>query len=253
MSRYFMILEGKVSNKNREIQVVIGNKPLTDKELDELELFLDSELTPKECMSLEGLDGYLTAIVSGPVTIMPSEWLPVVWGDKEGPEYESMEQAKKIMGYIMSHMNSIADALMNHPHKYTQLVREWDDEYFYIEAQEWCYFYLKGMRLRKSSWTPMLSDDEYGALIMPILLLTAKKDDPDFGVALDTKEKRQRLVDELPDVVLDIYEFWQGRRMIPADKMGPLLKPKKIGRNDPCECGSGKKFKKCCGSSGKLN
>jgi len=23
----------------------------------------------------------------------------------------------------------------------------------------------------------------------------------------------------------------------------------KIGRNDPCPCGSGKKFKKCCGTS----
>ena len=26
-----------------------------------------------------------------------------------------------------------------------------------------------------------------------------------------------------------------------------LRKPKKIGRNDPCPCGSGKKYKKCCG------
>ena len=26
-----------------------------------------------------------------------------------------------------------------------------------------------------------------------------------------------------------------------------ILKPKKIGRNDPCPCGSGKKYKKCCG------
>jgi uncharacterized protein YecA (UPF0149 family) len=25
-------------------------------------------------------------------------------------------------------------------------------------------------------------------------------------------------------------------------------KGKKIGRNDPCSCGSGKKYKKCCGS-----
>lgn len=24
-------------------------------------------------------------------------------------------------------------------------------------------------------------------------------------------------------------------------------KPKKVGRNDPCPCGSGKKYKKCCG------
>ena len=28
-----------------------------------------------------------------------------------------------------------------------------------------------------------------------------------------------------------------------------IVKPKKIGRNDPCPCGSGKKYKKCCGKS----
>jgi len=27
----------------------------------------------------------------------------------------------------------------------------------------------------------------------------------------------------------------------------PIKKQKKIGRNDPCPCGSGKKYKKCCG------
>jgi uncharacterized protein YecA (UPF0149 family) len=34
---------------------------------------------------------------------------------------------------------------------------------------------------------------------------------------------------------------------------GPPLQPyygsSKIGRNDPCPCGSGKKFKKCCGEA----
>lgn len=30
-------------------------------------------------------------------------------------------------------------------------------------------------------------------------------------------------------------------------KSEPIKSPKKIGRNDPCGCGSGKKFKKCCG------
>ncbi len=27
---------------------------------------------------------------------------------------------------------------------------------------------------------------------------------------------------------------------------------KKVGRNEPCQCGSGKKYKKCCGSGGAL-
>lgn len=30
-------------------------------------------------------------------------------------------------------------------------------------------------------------------------------------------------------------------------KQKPIVKGKKIGRNDPCPCGSGKKYKKCCG------
>ena len=29
-----------------------------------------------------------------------------------------------------------------------------------------------------------------------------------------------------------------------------IVKPKKIGRNDPCPCGSGKKYKQCCGRPG---
>lgn len=32
-----------------------------------------------------------------------------------------------------------------------------------------------------------------------------------------------------------------------AKKMNTIVKGKKIGRNDPCPCGSGKKYKKCCG------
>ena len=29
----------------------------------------------------------------------------------------------------------------------------------------------------------------------------------------------------------------------------PTTKPKEIGRNDPCPCGSGKKYKNCCGKN----
>ena len=28
-----------------------------------------------------------------------------------------------------------------------------------------------------------------------------------------------------------------------------VVKPAKVGRNDPCPCGSGKKYKKCCGAN----
>ena len=33
-----------------------------------------------------------------------------------------------------------------------------------------------------------------------------------------------------------------------SDKPVPVVNASKTGRNDPCTCGSGKKFKKCCGA-----
>ena len=33
----------------------------------------------------------------------------------------------------------------------------------------------------------------------------------------------------------------------PTEKQKPVRSGKKVGRNDPCPCGSGKKYKKCCG------
>nr|WP_272917305.1 SEC-C metal-binding domain-containing protein [Halobacillus litoralis] len=34
----------------------------------------------------------------------------------------------------------------------------------------------------------------------------------------------------------------------PREKVVPFKQDRKIGRNEPCPCGSGKKYKKCCGS-----
>ena len=35
-----------------------------------------------------------------------------------------------------------------------------------------------------------------------------------------------------------------------AKKMNTIIKPKKVGRNEPCPCGSGRKFKQCHGKDG---
>ena len=46
----------------------------------------------------------------------------------------------------------------------------------------------------------------------------------------------------------DIFDSDRQKELyMEAKKMNTIIKPKKIGRNDPCPCGSGKKYKYCCG------
>ncbi len=233
------------------------HKPLATKELTELQEFLLSDTTPKKCMDIESLDGFLTAIVSGPEVVMPSEWLPVVWGDKEGPVFETEAQANKIINYMMRHMNEISAVLMKRPQEYEPLIYEWESkDDFHLKALGWSNGYLNGVDLRKHQWQPLLGDDDYAEMFMPILTLISKVDDPDCGELVNTSEKRQRFIDMIPEAVVNIHHFWLERRMPITSKPGkivPFKKPEKIGRNEPCPCGSGKKYKKCCGSSEKLN
>ena len=56
-------------------------------DLEVLDAFLESDRAPQDCMQLSDLDGFLTGIAIGPELIMPSEWLPVVWGGEEGPSF----------------------------------------------------------------------------------------------------------------------------------------------------------------------
>lgn len=60
-------------------------------------------------------------------------------------------------------------------------------------------------------------------------------------------EKESTTQQSNEDFFNGIYnEEMSGRALLDNDFNEPISKPKKIGRNDPCPCGSGKKYKKCC-------
>ena len=63
-----------------------------------------------------------------------------------------------------------------------------------------------------------------------------------------TASRRDRILDDLPATILRCAAT--GR---PGAVLGPTSEPvrfAKVGHNDPCPCGSGKKYKKCCGAGG---
>ena len=101
------------------------DEPLSDADYDELEAFLGSNVVPQDCMDLEMLDGFLTAIVSGPELIQPSEWLPVLWSDSQRsvtPVFQNNEQAERILSLVLRLQQSIRRTLAESPTRFKPLL-----------------------------------------------------------------------------------------------------------------------------------
>jgi uncharacterized protein len=89
-----------------------------------------SEGLPEDAMDIPMLDGFLTALIIGPTTIMPSQWLPKVWGDSEDEPmtWESADQAERMIGLVMRHMNDIIWRFKEDPENYEPVVFEREHE-----------------------------------------------------------------------------------------------------------------------------
>jgi uncharacterized protein len=215
-------------------------------DLEALDRFLMSDASPEDCMQLSDLDGFLTGIAIGPELIVPSEWLSAVWGGDE-PAFESIEQAQTVIGTIMGRYNEILRALSTDPETYAPLF--WEGPDGEVIAADWAEGFVDAVRLRPEAWRPLLEDREALVMLMPILALCG---DAEGGspLELDPEEDADLLAQApelIPACVAGIDGFWKERRGRP--KAGPgRAKSPKVGRNDPCPCGSGRKHKRCCGA-----
>ncbi|MBR2189268.1 MAG: SEC-C domain-containing protein [Eubacterium sp.] len=78
--------------------------------------------------------------------------------------------------------------------------------------------------------------------------------DTEVSLAFDKERLYKNMVDAKADWLYglpqwdDIFSEEKRKELyLEQKKSGTIVKPKKIGRNDPCPCGSGKKYKHCCG------
>ena len=206
------------------------DEPLSDAEMDELESFLASDAVPPDCMDLEMLDGFLTAVVSGPEQIQPSEWLPQLWsegGKSATPAYTDNDQAQRIMALVLRHMVGIQRTLSESPTRFRPLLYLPDEgerkpekkgakpERTPPEASAWCEGYMSGVKLRDDEWQPLYDATDARDWIFPIEALAFGDREEEFTEWVDSDEKRAALVDELPVAAVLIYRFWLERGYYP--------------------------------------
>ena len=242
---------------------MLNQDALTNEEVNELDQFLLDAEGIEESMDIATLDGFMTAIVCGPKTIMPSEWMRWVWDMERGedaPEFEDQAQAQRILGFMMRHMNAIAETLHQAPEQYEPLLMENPNGGDPIPIlDEWCSGFMKGVRLDSEGWLPVLVGKPDW---MSTIMLYGTEEGWD---ALKQKnlslDEHKALADGLADTVRQIHSLWleQRRKQIGEGvlphvvRREPVRNPNKVGRNEPCPCGSGKKFKLCHGSPDRLH
>jgi uncharacterized protein len=224
--------------------------PLSDEEYDRLDRFLldrideETDTTDRDegVLDISELDGLLTALVSGPVTVMPSQWLPAVWGDFE-PVWENEKEFQEIFSLMMRHMNIISGMLMETPEEFEPLFLGRDVEGdSHIIVDEWCEGYWRGMQLTRAQWDT--GGEEMTELLTPVLAFTGVTEWCAHDLAYDEMRIIQQAI--APNVRA-IHAYWLARRAdrqpehTPVRHSGP-----RVGRNDPCPCGSGKKYRRCC-------
>jgi uncharacterized protein len=222
-------------------------------DLEALDRFLMSDRSPPNSMMLSDLDGFLTGIAIGPELVLPSEWLPLVWGD-EAPEFADESEAKAVLGAIMGRYNEI---LRHIDHDAFDPIF-WATRDGALIAADWAEGFLQAIMLRMDAWDRLLKSKRDGQLLIPILALCGDQNGESLlGLPPEDEDRiMEEAAEFVPACVTAIAAYWREKgpkqiSMAPIDgtPLQPSYASSKVGRNDPCPCGSGKKFKKCCGKA----
>jgi len=230
---------------------------LADNQLDRLETLLDDPALA-DAMRLDEIQGYLCAALSGPQPIPEDDWLADALGSEEALETEAGREAADLLRSFAVALE--AELAAGEPPVLLLYAKE-DDENGPSDYLPWCQAYLAGVDAAEDDWFEYLGEEEgeeeneeityLDERLFPLMLLTGEAEAAarEHGEEWPEGEEREQVEndceEDLPQAVTDIYRFWIAKRGTqPIRREEP-----KVGRNDPCPCGSGKKFKQCCGAS----
>lgn len=216
---------------------------LSASELERLSERLASDRLP-EAMPLDAAQGMLYAIASGPEPIVTRDtWLPQVLGD--APAWLDDAERSDTEALLLHFADDCARELMQADESLPIILFGDDDEPDYAT---WSRGYLDGVDADDDRWFSEGETEAVDVLLYPLRVL-ADELPPEERAAMSEREWRaaeRAARDDLVGALLDIWHYWFDRRIArsPVRRDEP-----KLGRNDPCHCGSGRKYKQCHGAA----
>jgi uncharacterized protein len=230
----------------------LNAQPLTDAEFEQVAEVL-SRFGGRDAMNLEEIDGFFAALIAGPANVLPSEYLPGIWGDAMINEdaFSAQSTLHDFLSLLMKHWNHVC-ATLHSDDVYVPLLLE--DEGGIARGNDWATGFIRGMDLRNAEWVSLLADDDHSGSLVPIFTLAHENNpDPEMRPFPEpiSSEVRQQLIIGAAAGVIRTYKYFRGEDFSPRSfSVGTTFRrlAPKVGRNERCPCGSGKKYKACCGS-----
>ncbi|MDE0057361.1 MAG: UPF0149 family protein [Defluviicoccus sp.] len=209
-------------------------------------------------MTVAELDGYLTALIVCPEVILPSEWLAEVWG--EDHVFEDDAELEAAVAAAMGHYNRIAETLAERPEDYAPVL-ETDPDSGETLWEPWVDGFERGMALHPDAWMAIAESDEEEASASLGLILTLHEVSHDLSELTEEAQGEFDLLAPhlIPGMVRALNDWTKSRHIATqgggdkgwhdpfAHRHAPAF-GRKVGRNERCPCGSGRKYKRCCGA-----
>lgn len=221
-----------------------------EKRLDRLSKLLHALPVDNMPMTLSELDGYVTGVLACPEMIPPSEWLPQVWGETGEADFVDQRIAEETIGAVMTHYNSVAEAMTRS--LCIEPIYEVDTNSDETLWEPWVDGYTRAMGLRPDAWEKLLdrADEETRNTMIFLMALQDIYIGKSKFTEYEIDEIDRKAPDLIPNCVATILH--QSRPelagAVAANLPGmPHQAAPRPGRNDPCSCGSGRKYKQCCG------
>mgnify|MGYP003455159509 FL=1 len=231
---------------------------LNDAELDELADLLAATPEPLQPLDVLMLDGYLAGVLVQPRIVAADEWLPAVFDLERRalPETADAAWRSRTVALIERRRDAL-NAAISEDGFFDPVIVDVDhlppaSEYDAVQSpvSRALLPWAAGFQWAQECFPELedTADDAVGAALARIYRhLPPGDDDKALVAALDRDLPLKDLDTGLEDIVNATVELWdltskQRFAVATIRRDGP-----KVGRNDACPCGSGKKFKACHG------
>lgn len=232
-----------------------SSPPALSLDLEDLERLLNDCPDEDNAMVLGELDGYLAGTLISPHPVPQEQCLCEIWGGAEQPFPDDPPRSARLIGYILARKAQIAAELLVGNLAYRPAY-EIDPVNGEILWEIWVEGFMRAMALSGKNWDPLADtgDEDLGAAFLGLLIFVAMVHEG----RIDDIEAASDAAELLPYFVETIYRRQHGLERVVLDygfdddfddfDSREPIRVTKVGRNAPCPCGSGKKFKKCCGA-----